>query len=187
MMINMEINRIIKLLSQFIENKIPKKYLMDFQEILLGSSIFSLASEILAILIISIITLLLFLTLISIFSGLDIWITLLFSFLTPPAILITIIIIRSEKRTDEIEKAGPDFLRQLSSMLRVGLSFENAMENLSQYGSGPLYDEIRRAVIEMKIGRDFNESIIAMVHRLNSKDLERTFKIILNAKKVEEV
>ena len=36
----------------------------------------------------------------------------------------------------------PDFLRQLSSMLQVGLSFENAMEDMSQYGEGPLYDEM---------------------------------------------
>jgi flagellar protein FlaJ len=183
MVINMKINRIIKLLSQFIENKTPKKYLIDFQEILLGSSIFTLASDVLSILIISITILSLVLGLISILFGIDILIALLFSFLTPPAILITILVLRSEKRADEIEKASPDFLRQLSSMLRVGLSFENAMENLSQYASGPLYDEIRRAVIEMRMGREFNESIMAMVYRLKSKDLERTFKIILNARK----
>ena len=35
-----------------------------------------------------------------------------------------------------------DFLRQLSSMLQVRLSFENAMEDMSQYGEGPMYDEM---------------------------------------------
>ncbi len=35
-------------------------------------------------------------------------------------------------------------------MLKVGLSFENAMDDLSKYGEGPLYDETRRAIAEIK-------------------------------------
>ena len=46
------------------------------------------------------------------------------------------------RRAQEIERTAPDFLRQLSSMLQVGLSFENAMEDMSQYGEGPMYDEM---------------------------------------------
>ena len=54
--------------------------------------------------------------------------------------LFTHVIVQQEKRAQEIERTAPDFLRQLSSMLQVGLSFENAMEDMSQYGEGPLYD-----------------------------------------------
>ena len=54
--------------------------------------------------------------------------------------LFTYVIVQQEKRAQEIEKTATDFLRQLSSMLQVGLSFENAMEDMSQYGEGPLYD-----------------------------------------------
>lgn len=150
---------------------------------MLESSIFTLASELLAILIISIILFGIFGLFISILFEFDISITVLFSLFVPPSTLIVVIIIRSEKRADQIEKASPDFLRQLGSMLRVGLSFENAMENLSKYGSGPLYDEIKRAVIEIKMGKEFNENILAMVSRLKSKDLERIFKIILDSRK----
>ena len=56
--------------------------------------------------------------------------------------LFTYVIVQQERRAQEIEKTAPDFLRQLSSMLQVGLSFENAMEDMSQYGEGPLYDEM---------------------------------------------
>ena len=36
----------------------------------------------------------------------------------------TYVFIKQEKRAAEIEKSAPDFLRQLSAMLKVGLSFE---------------------------------------------------------------
>lgn len=179
----MQLNELINSMSKFIENKISEKYLTSFQEILLASGIFTIASELLAIMVIAIIVLTLLFILISFLFHFDILIAILFSILIPPSFLVGVIIIKSEKRAESIEKASPDFLRQLSSMLRVGLSFENAMEDLSRYGSGPLYDEIKRAVIEIKIGREFNESIIAMVNRLKSKNLERTFKIILEARK----
>ena len=56
--------------------------------------------------------------------------------------LFTYVIVQQERRAQEIEKNAPDFLRQLSSMLQVGLSFENAMDDMSQYGEGQIYDEM---------------------------------------------
>lgn len=179
----MQLNELLSSMSLFIKNKIPKKYLVRLQEILLASGIFTVVSELLVIVIISCIVLSILLSIISLIFAFDILISILFGFLIPPGFLVGIIILKSEKRAEKIENASPDFLRQLSSMLRVGLSFENAMDDLSRYGSGPLYDEVKRAVIEIRMGRDFNESIIAMVDRLKSKNLERTFKIILEARK----
>ena len=179
----MQFNELISSMSQFIEKKVPEKYLTSFQEILLESGMFTIASDLLSIIIIAIAILLLLFILLSLLFNFDILIAILFGIFIPPGFLLGIIIIKTEKRAEEIEKASPDFLRQLSSMLRVGMSFENAMEDLSKYGSGPLYDEVKRAVIEIKMGRQFNESIIAMVNRLKSKNLERTFKIILEARK----
>ncbi|WP_405306748.1 type II secretion system F family protein, partial [Methanobrevibacter sp.] len=72
---------------------------------------------------------------------------------------------------------------QLSSMLQVGLSFENAMEDMSQYGEGPLYDEMRRTIIEIRMGRNFDDAWRAMSIRLKSKELERVFGIILDGRK----
>ena len=179
----MQLNELIKSMSQFIEKKIREKYLRNFQEILLESGIFTIASNLLAIIIFSIVLLIFLFLLISLLFNFNALVAILFGFFIPPGFLIGTIIIKTEKRAEEIEKASPDFLRQLSSMLRVGMSFENAMEDLSRYGSGPLYDEVKRAVIEIKMGRQFNESIVAMVNRLKSKNLERTFKIILEARK----
>ena len=48
---------------------------------------------------------------------------LILPFFVIPA-LFTYVIVQQERRAQEIEKTAPDFLRQLSSMLQVGLSFE---------------------------------------------------------------
>ena len=64
-----------------------------------------------------------------------------------------------EKRASEIENSIPDFLRQLSSMLKVGLSLENALVDMSDHGKGPLYDELRRVVVEIRMGKSLDESL----------------------------
>ena len=63
------------------------------------------------------------------------------------------------------------------------MSLENALLDLSEHGSGPLYDELRRVVVEIRMGKSFDESFNNMASRLDSKDLRRSFKIILNAHK----
>ncbi len=173
--------KIINDLATFLDNIVPEKYLSKFQEFLLSGAIFTEASKVLAILIIFIllgeIVFAVTLTILNLpFS------VLILPFFTIPA-LFTYVVVQQEKRAREIEKTAPDFLRQLSSMLQTGLSFENAMEDMSQYGEGPLYDEMRRTIIEIRMGRNFDEAWVAMSKRLKSKDLERIFGIILDGRK----
>ena len=132
--------KIIDDLTIFLENIVPEKYLSKLDEFLLSGAIFTEASKVLAILVIFIlvseIALLLTLTILN----LPVSMLILPLFIFPA--LFTYVIVIQERRAQQIEKTAPDFLRQLSSMLQVGLSFENAMEDMSQYGKGPLYDEI---------------------------------------------
>ena len=158
--------KIIDDLAIFLDNIIPEKYLSKLQEFLLSGAIFTDASKVLAILIIFIIM-----------SEIPLAITLALQNL-PMSVLIL-----PFKRAQEIEKTAPDFLRQLSSMLQVGLSFENAMEDMSQYGEGPLYDEMRRTIIEIRMGRNFDDAWRAMSKRLKSRELERIFDIILEGRR----
>lgn len=127
-------------ISDMIENKIPEKYLLLFQEFLLSGLIFTKASEFLAGTVIFI--LVTEIILVILLFGLNLPSSILFApFVIFPAIY-TYVSVKQEQNTSKIEKSAPDFLRQLSSMLKVGLSFENAMEDMSKYGRGPLYDEI---------------------------------------------
>ncbi len=173
--------KIIDDLTMVLDNIIPEKYLSMFQEFLLSGAIFTEASKVLAILIIFILASETALALTSSILNLPISLLILPFFIFPG--LFTYVVVQQERRAQEIEKSAPDFLRQLASMLQVGLSFENAMEDMSQYGQGPLYDEMRRTIIEIRMGRNFDDAWKAMAKRLKSKELERIFGIILDGRK----
>ena len=173
--------KIVNNLAVFIDNIIPEKQLSKLQEFLLSGAIFTDASKVLAMLIIFMLISEFALALIVTMFSFPISVLILPLFVIPG--LFTYVVIQQERRAQEIEKSAPDFLRQLSSMLQVGLSFENAMEDMSQYGEGPMYDEMRRAIIEIRMGRNFDDAWRAMAKRLKSKELERVFGIILDARK----
>ena len=113
---------IINDLAIFLENIIPEKHLSKLQEFLLSGAIFTEVSKVLAMLIMFIsvaeIALTLTLTLLNLPAS-----VLILPFFVIPG-LFTYVVVQQEKRAQEIEKTAPDFLRQLSSMLQVGLSFE---------------------------------------------------------------
>ena len=173
--------KIINDLAIFIDNIMPEKQLSKLQEFLLSGAIFTDASKVLAILIIFISVSEIALMLTVAMFGFPISVLILPLFVIPG--LFTYVVYQQERRAQEIEKTAPDFLRQLSSMLQVGLSFENAMEDMSQYGEGPMYDEIHRTIIEIRMGRNFDDAWRAMSRRLKSRELERIFGIILDGRK----
>ncbi|MBQ6098906.1 MAG: type II secretion system F family protein [Methanobrevibacter sp.] len=173
--------KIISNLAVFLDNIIPEKYLSKFQEFLLSGAIFTEASKVLAILIIFIMISEIALAITLTILNLPVSILMLPLFIIPG--LFTYVVVVQERRAQEIEKSAPDFLRQLASMLQVGLSFENAMEDMAQYANGPLYDEMRRTIIEIRMGRNFDDAWRAMSKRLKSKELERIFGIILDGRK----
>ena len=109
-------------------------------EFLLSGAIFTEVSKVLVILIIFIlaskIALVLALTILNLPTS-----VLILPFFAIP-ILFTFVVVQQEKKAQKIEKSSHDFLRQLSSMLQVGLSFENAIDEIAQYGKEPLYDEV---------------------------------------------
>lgn len=173
--------KIIDDITIFLDNIVPEKYLSKLQEFLLSGAIFTEASKVLAILIIIILTCETALALSITIFALPISVLILPFFIFPG--LFTYVVVQHERRAQIIEKTAPDFLRQLASTLQVGLSFENAMEDMSQYGEGPLYDEMRRTIIEIRMGRNFDDAWRAMSKRLKSKELERVFGIILDGRK----
>ena len=132
--------KIIDDLAVFLDNIISEKYLSKLQEFLLSGAIFTEASKVLAIIIIFILASETALTVTLLILNLPVSLLILPFFIIP--MLFTYVVVQQERRAQEIERTAPDFLRQLSSMLQVGLSFENAMEDMSQYGEGPMYDEM---------------------------------------------
>ena len=174
-------SKIINNLALYLDNIIPEKQLSKLEEFLLSGAIFTNPSKVLAMLIIFILASEIALALALTALNLPVSMLIIPLFVVPG--LFTYVVIQQERRASEIERTAPDFLRQLSSMLQVGLSFENAMEDMSQYGEGPLYDEMRRTIIEINMGRNFDDAWRSMSKRLKSRELERLFGIILDARK----
>ncbi|WP_346661412.1 hypothetical protein [uncultured Methanobrevibacter sp.] len=114
--------KIIDDLAIFFDNTIPEKYLSKLQEFLLSGAIFTDATKVLAMIVIFIIISEIVLALTLAVLNFPVSLLILPFFVIPG--LFTYVIVQQEKRAQEIEKTAPDFLRQLSSMLQVGLSFE---------------------------------------------------------------
>ena len=66
---------------------------------------------------------------------------------------------------------------------KVVLTYSAKLNKDAVIGEGPLYDETRRAIAEIKVGRNFDDAWMAMAQRLKSKELERIFTIILGSRK----
>ncbi|WP_406532402.1 hypothetical protein [Methanobrevibacter sp.] len=157
-------------LSIFFDNIIPERYLSKLQEFLLSGAIFTEASKVLSILVIFILIREIALAITLTILSLPLSMLILPLFVIPG--LFTYVIVQQERRAREIEKTAPDFLRQLSSMLRVGLSFENAMEDMSQYGEGPLYDI-------MKLWSGLSQNILLIFSYIKSFILMYYVRIVL--------
>ena len=149
--------KIINYLALYLDNIVPEKYLSKLQEFLLSGAIFTEASKVLAIVVFFILVSEMLLALTVMLLNIPVSVLILPFFIVPG--LFTYVIVQQERRAQKIEKSAPDFLRQLSSMLQVGLSFENAMEDMSQYGKGPLYDVMSQwsGSISKNISNFYNE------------------------------
>ena len=113
--------------SNIVENKINPAVLIRFQEYLLKAGIFTLASQIIAIILVVYLIFLILFVLLSLILSFNIGYAVILAFFIPTISFILILFMKIERRASEIENSIPDFLRQLSSMLRVGLSLENYM------------------------------------------------------------
>ncbi|MCC7549928.1 MAG: type II secretion system F family protein [Methanobacterium sp.] len=171
-------------ISNSIDNIFPDKYLVRLQEILIRSGMYVKASDLLTLIIGSGIVLGLIVVIPFVFLGMNPLIGLILGFVAPGAIIFIWIFFMMERRVDAIEQGTPDFLRQISSLLRSGVGVETAMEDISKHGEGPLVDELKRAVIEIKIGSTFEDALIGMSERLKSKTLDRTFRMIIEGRRV---
>jgi flagellar protein FlaJ len=170
-------------ISNTIDGILPEKYIVMIQEILIRSGMYIKASDLITLDLAVGIGLALLASILSLLLGINPILGALFGFIAPLIIIGGWIFFMMERRIDAIEQGTPDFLRQIASLLRAGVGLETALEDVSRHGDGPLTDELKRAVIEIKIGSTFDDAILAMGERLKSRNLDRTFRMILEGRK----
>ncbi|HIH61721.1 MAG TPA: type II secretion system protein F [Methanobacteriales archaeon] len=170
-------------LINIVERITPRGLLMKLQEYLVRTGIYVKAAEIMTLILLTSIFFGLIGIILAMILGINILVPFLAGFSLPPIILASYIFIMMDRRIDAIEQGTPDFLRQIASLLRAGVGLETALEDISKQGKGPLYDELKRAVIEIKIGRTFDDALLSMGRRLKSDTLDRTFRMIIEGRK----
>jgi len=170
--------------SRILDDVLPERYTVLIQENLIRSGMYVKASDLITLMLIAGIIFGLVGLLSFILIGITPIVGFLVGFLTPSFIVLGWLFFSMERRVDAIEQTTPDFLRQISSLLRAGVGIESALEDISKQGGGPLNAELKRAVIEIKIGSSFDEALLSMGERLKSKTLDRTFRMILEGKRV---
>lgn len=171
-------------LSRTVDNVIPDRYLVTLQENLVRAGMYVKASELLSLVLLAGVILCLVVFMLFTLVGINPIIGGLLGLILPGAAIFIWIFFMMERRVDSIEQGTPDFLRQISSLLRSGVGIETALEDISKHGKGPLIDELKRAVIEIKIGSTFEDALLSMGERLKSKNLDRTFRMILEGRRV---
>ncbi len=169
--------------SNTIDNIVPEKYIVKIQETLIRSGMYVKASDLITLGAVAGAGLGLIAAILGLLLGLNPILGFVIGFIAPNALLGIYLFFMMERRVDSIETTTPDFLRQIASLIRAGVGLETALEDVSKHGSGPLNDELKRAVIEIKIGSTFDDAIMAMSGRLKSKNLDRTFRMILEGRR----
>lgn len=169
--------------SDVIDGVAPERYSIKIQETLIRSGMYVRASDLITLCLGAGILFGLLSILLCLVIGQNPVLGGLIGFIAPSVIIGVYLFFMMERRVDAIEQGTPDLLRQVASLLRAGVGLETSLEDVSKHGKGPLNDELKRAVIEIKIGSTFDEAIIAMGERLKSKNLDRTFRMILEGRR----
>ena len=86
------------------------------------------------------------------------------------------------KRIEDMEKRLPDAFFYLASSLRAGISFSEALEELTTANFGALTKEFKKTVAEIKKGRPTSEALLAFaIRNKKSPVLYRSMMIIIEA------
>ncbi|HDZ36211.1 MAG TPA: type II secretion system F family protein [Thermococcus sp.] len=161
-----------------IERVVPSKWLKRYEVFIYSANINFLAAEYLVVSV-----------LIGIIAGLIAYVASLNWMYSPVAFLAGFIGMafgypywRVNKRIEEMEKMLPDAFFYLASSLRSGISFSEALEELATAKFGPLTDEFKKTVAEIKKGRPTVDALRSFaIRNRKSTVIYRSMMIIIEA------
>ncbi len=81
----------------------------------------------------------------------------------------------------KIEKATPEFLRDLSTAARTGIPLQTSLEHASKRTYGPLTDELKVLVAHMSWGMNFNEALTEFSNRIDLPLIKKATVLINEA------
>ncbi len=89
--------------------------------------------------------------------------------------------VKSIKRTEQIEKALPDALKQMADTLKAGGTFEYALRGISSSEYGALTDEMNLVLRRLEEGENLENSLKGFSNNVRSRIVTRAINIILDS------
>jgi len=90
----------------------------------------------------------------------------------------------AEARKTAVQKALPDFLDMVATTVQAGLSINAALGYALDAAPGPLGDEIKAALSEIRLGRARSEALKAAADRLQQQSFTTTVTAITQAERL---
>jgi tight adherence protein C len=89
-----------------------------------------------------------------------------------------------ETRKAAIQKALPEFLDMVASTVQAGLALNAALAYAVDAAPGPLGDEIKEALSEIRLGRARADALKAAGERANQPELTNALRIMTQAERL---
>ena len=120
------------------------------------------------------------------FTLAPIWVILLVSLFTFAGGYVPFMVLDRaiQARKDAIQRSLPDFLDMVASTVQAGLALNAALAYAVDTAPGPLGDEIREALSEIRLGRARAEALKAVGERTNQSDLRNALRVITQAERL---
>lgn len=90
---------------------------------------------------------------------------------------------RARVRQDIIVSSLPDFADQIAICVQAGLSLDQAMRRTAQSNEGPIADEFKRFLRDVRIGAARSEAYEALQSRIDLPDMSSFVRSITNAER----
>jgi tight adherence protein C len=88
---------------------------------------------------------------------------------------------RVERRAQEIRRALPDALDLLAIGVTAGLSLDAAISRLVETGDGPLVEELRRVLAEVRVGEGRADALARMAERVPGTEIGTLVRSLVQA------
>jgi tight adherence protein C len=89
-----------------------------------------------------------------------------------------------EKRKIEVQKALPDFLDMVATTVQAGLSVNAALSYAIDAAPGPLGDEMKEVLSQIRLGRARADALKSMAERVNQVELRTAITAITQAERL---
>ena len=83
-----------------------------------------------------------------------------------------------------IQIALPDLLDMLASTVQAGLAFNAALQSAQEVAVGPLGEEIKAALSEIRLGRSRSDALKSMANRVRQESLSTTVTAVVQAERL---